>query len=622
MQQLQAELQQITNHLTSLEQQQQHIGALHSQFTAIAREYHIETYAIALHTKLESLERVQSNYQQARTETQTYRQQIQQLRLQLHKEASGIDQFISDATSIDRARESLLSLASNNTTLSEYLKNILRSLNAHRKASDAREQARRSELLAAQNYRRSEQEAEQVRAEKATLQQLVMEMEGEQAEDLFTRLQNLQERQQQLPQEFQEALEARGRNEGILSTNQETFTSAQEAHHHAQNERERTYQELLHELTVYPVEQLQVLHQRLNTESAIAAIQTLLDEPLTNQEDHYHATRSKLSEQHNSANLLLLHIYSEVNNLLHEYGTTFDPQGMIRFLNADNATPFELLNQLAEDISQQERLLDERERTLFQNFLLQEMADTIRKHIIDAEDWIRKMNAFLGHTAFVGEHYHLNWAPREREQIRTGSHLAQYYQLLRRQAQTLKEEEVEALVNAFRQEIADLRAEQQTGQNNTESLPFAEGLARIFDYREWFRFEIFVTRPDGTRQHLTDRYFRQRSGAEQYIALYIPFFAALSALYESAGKGAPRLIALDEAFDKVSLTNTRRLLKFLASQNFQWIMTGPRVTGEGTEIPTCARYVMLHNKGDELATGVPSFWNKGQTLSTHTTTER
>ena len=377
----------------------------------------------------------------------------------------------------------------------------------------------------------------------------------------------------------------------------------------AQRERERGYQELLGQLSSYPVERLQVVYTQLNSGPDLDTIQSLLDEPLTNQEEDYHAIKRLFEEQQNTAYNALFQIYSEVNSLLHEYGTTFDPKGTIRFVNADSATPFELLIRLAEEISQQERLLDERERTLFQNFLLQEMADTIRKHIVDAEGWVNKMNSVLGHTAFVGEHYHLGWVAREREQIRSGGHLAQHYQLLRRQAQTLKEEEVDALVNAFRQEIANLRAEQQANQNGANALPFSEALARIFDYRDWFRFEIYVTRSDGTRQHLTERYFKQRSGAEQYIALYVPFFAALSALYESAGKGAPRLIALDEAFDKVSLANTQLLLRFLASQQFQWIMTGPRVSGEGTEIPACARYVMLHHKGSELATGFPSFWS-------------
>jgi Putative exonuclease SbcCD, C subunit len=608
-QQLTGELQQLAASLAEVEQQRQHLVMARDQFGTVMRSSQVENHAIALHNKRDTLERTQENYRIARNETQTIRQRIQSLRVQLHKEADGMDLFINNAESINQALESINALVSDAQVLHGHLQNVLRELGGYSKAVNLREQARVAEFRAAQAHKRIEKEAEQVRAEFATLQQVLKELEDENVEGLFAQLRDLQERQQAIPPEMQDARDAKTKNETILSSNQENFTRAQETLTQAQQERERGYQELLGQIASYPVERLQIVYKQLNNGPDLDTIQSLLDEPLSNQEEDYHASKRLSEEQKNTAYNALFQIYSEVNSLLHEYGTTFDPQGTIRFVNADSATPFELLIRLAEEISQQERLLDERERTLFQNFLLQEMADTIRKHIVDAEDWINKMNSVLGHTAFVGEHYHLGWVAREREQIRSGGHLAQHYQLLRRQAQTLKEEEVEALVNAFRQEIANLRAEQQANQNAANALPFADALARIFDYRDWFRFEIYVSRSDGTRQHLTERYFKQRSGAEQYIALYVPFFAALSALYESAGKGAPRLIALDEAFDKVSLANTQLLLKFLASQQFQWIMTGPRVSGEGTEIPACARYVMLHHKGSELATGFPSFWS-------------
>ncbi len=611
-QQLARELQELAANLAEVDQQRQHLATLRDQLNTVIRSSQVENHAIALRNKLGTLERTQENYRNARNETQTIRQRIQNLRVQLHKEANGMDLFIADAASIDQARESTKDLISDAQILHGHLQNVLRGLSGYRKSVDLREQARIAELRAAQALKRIETEAEQVRAELTALQQVLKELEGENVESLFTQLRELQERQQNIPTELQDARDAKTKNETILESNQENFGRAQEALTQARNERDLGYQELLSQLSAYPVEQLLIVYKQLDSGPNLGAVQSLLDEPLAAQDELYHSVKKELDEQHNTAYNALFQVYSEVNSLLHEYGTTFDTQGTIRFVNADSATPFELLTRLAEEISQQERLLDERERTLFQNFLLQEMADTIRKHIIDAEDWIYKMNSVLGHTAFVGEHYHLSWVAREHEQIRSGSHLAQHYQLLRRQAQTLKEEEVETLVNAFRQEIANLRAEQQVSQGTTNALPFAEALARIFDYRDWFRFEIYVTRTDGTRQYLTERYFKQRSGAEQYIALYVPFFAALSALYESAGKGAPKLIALDEAFDKVSLANTQLLLRFLASQQFQWIMTGPRVSGEGTEIPACARYVMLHHKGSELATGFPSFWSGEQ----------
>ena len=69
-------------------------------------------------------------------------------------------------------------------------------------------------------------------------------------------------------------------------------------------------------------------------------------------------------------------------------------------------------------------------------------------------------------------------------------------------------------------------------------------------------------------------------------------------------------MALDEAFDKVSSTNTQRIMEFLVSQGFQWIMTGPQVSGAGSKIPASARYLMIHDKGSSVATASASFWSE------------
>ncbi len=143
---------------------------------------------------------------------------------------------------------------------------------------------------------------------------------------------------------------------------------------------------------------------------------------------------------------------------------------------------------------------------------------------------------------------------------------------------------------------------------------FMEALEQVFDYREWFHFDVWVTAAGGQRQRLTDRVAGARSGAEQLFALYVPLFAALGALYRSAAPGAPRLLALDEAFDKVSTANTQRIIEFLVSQDFQWIMTGPQVNGTGSKIPASARYLMIHEKGSPVATASASFWSDSQNM--------
>ena len=210
----------------------------------------------------------------------------------------------------------------------------------------------------------------------------------------------------------------------------------------------------------------------------------------------------------------------------------------------------------------------------------------------------------------IGEHYSLQWKPlSEFDPSMLGGHLAQHYKLLRKPVQTLTTEESETLMAAFRQEIESVRIRQQ----EMPDMNFMDALEQVFDYREWFHFDVWVTPiGGGQRQRLTDRVAGTRSGAEQLFALYVPLFAALGALYRTAAPGAPRLLALDEAFDKVSVANTQRIMEFLVSQGFQWIMTGPQVSGTGAKIPASARYLMLHEKGSPIATASASFWSDSQ----------
>src|SRR3989475_11790902 len=154
--------------------------------------------------------------------------------------------------------------------------------------------------------------------------------------------------------------------------------------------------------------------------------------------------------------------------------------------------------------------------------------------------------------------------PVESKIPKWGTHLPRHYKLLRKPSQTLTAEETETLMGAFRQEIDTVRAKQE----EDPSINFMDILEQIFDYREWFHFDVWVTPKGGQRQRLTDRLAGTRSGAEQLFALYVPLFPALAALYKTAAPGAPRLRALDEAFDKVSVANPQRIMHCVVSQDF------------------------------------------------------
>jgi ABC-type dipeptide/oligopeptide/nickel transport system ATPase component len=605
---LENELQQIVIQVEATTQRLQALNEQQKQLDGALKKSAIETADLALQLAVETLEKVRRRYQEAREETQEIRQRIISARTRLQHESGPSAIFASNAASVEQAQDATNQLRSSYQALHNRIGNMLRAWREYKQASETLERARTAEMRAAEAHTRKERETETARAQLNKLKELISEMDGGDANALLANLQALQERAAALPEEKQKEHDAVVRLEENIKNTRTELEGALESFERAQQWRSEGYNSFVALLKSYPIERLALALNDLAQRSAQEVAQDFLDEPLTADEDVHHTRKLALDSEERVAYEALYATYSEVSNLLHDYGPRLVAGGTIVFVNADQANPFELLTRLGEEIQQQERLLDDKERELFKDFLLKEMADTIRKHILEAEGWIERINGVLARTAIIEEHYHLDWATREYERDQAGSYLAQHHKLLRRQAQTLKEEEVEALVHAFRQEVASVRASSQENRGTS----FVESLANIFDYRQWFRFEITLILPDKSRLHLTDRLLKKRSGAEQYVALYVPFFAALSALYESAGQGAPRLIALDEAFDKVSVKNTKLMLKFLASQQFQWIMTGPRLTGEGTELPACVRYLMLHEKGTELATGFPSFWSDAQ----------
>ncbi|HEY1351592.1 MAG TPA: SbcC/MukB-like Walker B domain-containing protein [Ktedonobacteraceae bacterium] len=601
---LESDLALIDRQLADLAGEREQREKMRDRLARILQESGSEQRFAALQSALGQFAQAEKRYRQERERAQALRQQSESCKQRLQRETSEAPGFATSSESVEQAQHATNQLASEYKAVSSYLDNLRAAWLARRSAQAQLGQDKAAEWRADLARQKAERELAEAHAHLETLERLVDEHERSEIAALLARQQELLTRQRSLPRDLQRVRDQRVQAETLAASKQEEFTTASAADELARQVCEKAYAQLLARFEIYPAEMLLSIAQQASVKSHPAIAQDVLAEPFEKErsyqikgelESHLHAEQNKLFK-----------IVSEVNSTLHAYGPQFDQSGIIRFLNAGRVNALELLTRLGEELHHHEHLLEVREHELFQNFLLEEMADTVGKHIAEAEQWVARMNAVLSQTAFVGEYYRLSWAPRKQEQQDRGqpvNRLAQYHEVLRRQAQTFKEEEIEALVHAFRQEINAL------GSQPVGTTTFTEALTRILDYRTWFQFELYITRQDRPPQHLTNRFFKKGSGAEQFAMLYIPFFAALSALYESAGAGAPRLIALDEAFEKVSQENTHNLLKFLVSQQFQWIMSGPRVSGEGAAIPACVKYTMFCQKEKELAAGFPSFWS-------------
>jgi hypothetical protein len=599
---LDAELKELTDRLAYYEQQLSQLQERQAQLRTVLRSSGIEDiYAELAQTRI-AVDNARGKYQKARLQTQEVRQQYNALVAQLERESHGMTQLVGDARRVQAALLGMLKLKNQARTLQNQLTNVLHTWEEYQKVRAALERAKANEINVASLYERVRSQALQAQAEMEELQRVAA---SSNAEELSERLQTLRERYEALFAELDTAKSAYARLDERVHNIENNLEEAEGNLLIAQTDRSDKQARFAELLVAYPVAQLVEAQPLANEGNYIKAAQKLLGGEL--RADDVPLRKEQLEIEYRDAYTALARTFTQEQPTLLEYGPDLDDQGHVIFLNENKSMPVELMEILGDRIEMQKTLLDAEERQLFENFLLQEIAEAIRTHILEAEEWVQQINGVLNNLPMIGEHYSLQWKPPvEYDMAKLGSHLAQHYRLLRKPAQTLTTEETETLMSAFRREIESVRLRQQENPDTN----FMEVLEQVFDYREWFHFDVWVTPIGGQRQRLTDRVAGTRSGAEQLFALYVPLFAALGALYRSAAPGAPRLFALDEAFDKVSSANTQRIMEFLVSQDFQWIMTGPQVSGTGSKIPACARYLMIHDKGSPVATASASFWSE------------
>jgi uncharacterized protein (TIGR02680 family) len=230
---------------------------------------------------------------------------------------------------------------------------------------------------------------------------------------------------------------------------------------------------------------------------------------------------------------------------------------------------------LAEEVADRSRLLDEREREILENHLVNEVASTLQELISQAEQYVVNTNAELAQRpTSTGMQLRLHW--RVLEEGPPG--LAEARERLLRQSADAWSEEDRAAVGAFLQaQIQEVRSREVGGT-------WIEHLTEALDYRAWHRFAI--ERQQGGRWRSATG---PASGGERVLSASVPLFAAASSYYASAGNArAPRLVMLDEAFAGVDDDARAKCLGLLAAFDLDVVMTSEREWGCYSEVPGLA----------------------------------
>jgi uncharacterized protein (TIGR02680 family) len=266
----------------------------------------------------------------------------------------------------------------------------------------------------------------------------------------------------------------------------------------------------------------------------------------------------------------------------------------------------ELLEKLEQDAEEKTRLLNDKDREIFEDILANTISKKIRSKIQSSKRWVMEMNRLMDSMqTSSGLRLSLKWKNKRaetEEQMDTGI----LVQMLEKDVEIMKEEEVTRLSAHFRSKIHEAR-KQMTDTNNVRS--FHAIMKEVLDYRKWFEFQLEYQKPGEKKRELTNRIFFTFSGGEKAMAMYVPLFSAVVAKYYGARSDAPRIISLDEAFAGVDEMNIKDMFRLMVEFEFDFIINSQILWGDYETVPELAIYQLLRPENVKYVTVISYLWN-------------
>ncbi|WP_281890469.1 TIGR02680 family protein [Paenibacillus sp. YYML68] len=303
--------------------------------------------------------------------------------------------------------------------------------------------------------------------------------------------------------------------------------------------------------------------------------------------------------------------YNAAKHLLGEYvlEQEISEYGRITLMSLRDRTrpqkPAALLAEMSDILTEQENLLSEKDRELFEEIILRSVGKSIRQRIQRAELWMKTMNRLMAERdTSSGLKLQLQWLPKA-AQSESELNSDELVALLRKDAHLLHDDEVERLVGHFRSRVQWAK---QGAAEEREAL--RKHIYDMLDYRSWFQFSLRYKKGEETQyRELTDARFNVLSGGEKAMSMYIPLFAATYSRYADASPDAPKIISLDEAFAGVDDENIRDLFGLLTEMDFDYMMTSQVLWGCYDTVPKLGICEIYRPKDASYVTVFRYRWN-------------
>ncbi|AEF95321.1 Conserved hypothetical protein CHP02680 [Desulfotomaculum nigrificans CO-1-SRB] len=302
--------------------------------------------------------------------------------------------------------------------------------------------------------------------------------------------------------------------------------------------------------------------------------------------------------------------FQECRGNLHPYGPELmldeeHQRNLVLFMrDRHNPLPPQALVQELKTTEEEQRLLlSQKDRELYEQIIIHSVGKAIRYKILRAEQWVQQMNRLMEQRdTSSGLRLHLKWEPRPAANEKELDTL-QLVNLLKKDPQMLRNQEIEQMIEHFRSRIT--WAKQEADQHDT----LRQWIYRLLDYREWFRFTLYYEKGEQPRRELTDSRFNALSGGEKALSMYIPLFAATYSRYNDCRPEAPKIISLDEAFAGVDDENMRDMFGLLTQLDFDYMMTSQVLWGCYDTVPKLSVYEIYRPKDARFVTLIQYYWN-------------
>lgn len=249
------------------------------------------------------------------------------------------------------------------------------------------------------------------------------------------------------------------------------------------------------------------------------------------------------------------------------------------YLDGQRLDLLDFIRRLEDQREAEEQLLSREDRRLFETILNQTIITKLSHRINSSQEWTQRMSGIMEQlNTSMGLRFSLVWKGKpadQQKELDTGELL----KLLRKDPALMGDADRQKITDHFRAKIN--RARERSRMEATPAT-YSELMREALDFRNWFTFRLFYQKGGAEKQakkELTDSAFNSFSGGEKAMAMYVPLFAALAAQYIAAGKEAPRLMALDEAFAGVDETNIESMFALVHELGFDYIMNSQALWG-------------------------------------------